>query len=271
MKKILFLLFFVFAMDAQARVAGVPPDFACSASEWIDELQGDNDPICTQPNFTDIAGTVSDGQLANNYSGVGACGANTFASTLNDNAAPTCTQPAFSGISGTVSDSQLANNYSGVGDCGAGNFVRTLNDNAAPTCAADNNTPTGGRSLTCAAGNCDADAELYTDVKCINIDPAAATTNWFMWRAPFTVTITGVDCIVDAATSVVLTPQECDGNGGTCSNIEAAITCATTNTTESGGIDNNSIDAGDWIRVTRGTVTGSPTQAVLCLEMTYND
>jgi hypothetical protein len=53
--------------------------------------------------------------------------------------------------------------------------------------------------------------------------------------------------------------------------IEAAITCAATNTTEASTIDNASIDAGDWIRVTRGTKTGSPDQAVLCLEYTVND
>ncbi len=36
-----------------------------------------------------LSGTISDAQLANNYSGVGAC-TNQFARTLNDNAAPTC-------------------------------------------------------------------------------------------------------------------------------------------------------------------------------------
>lgn len=131
-----------------------------------------------------------------------------------------------------------------------------------------------GRSLTETAGSpdvLDADAELYTDAKCVNIDPTAATTDWFMWRAPHAITITGIDCIVDAATSVVLTPRECDANGGTCADIEAAITCATTNTTEATSVDNASVDAGDWIRLTRGTTTGSPTQATLCLEYTKND
>ena len=133
-----------------------------------------------------------------------------------------------------------------------------------------------GRSLTLTAASpdtLDADAELYTDVKCINIDPNNNdTTDWFMWKAPFDVTITGVDCIVDATTSVVLTPNECDANGGTCTAIEAALSCAVTNTAEAGGsVDNPGIDAGDWIRVVRSTVVGSPTQATLCLEMTYDD
>lgn len=64
-------------------------------------------PTCSQPLFSDISGTVSNSQLANSYSGVGACAASKWASTLNSNAAPTCTQPAFSDISGTLSAGQL--------------------------------------------------------------------------------------------------------------------------------------------------------------------
>ena len=40
-------------------------------------------------NFSHLAGTATDAQLASNYSGVGGC-TNQFARTLNDNAAPTC-------------------------------------------------------------------------------------------------------------------------------------------------------------------------------------
>jgi len=113
-------------------------------------------------------------------------------------------------------------------------------------------------------------ANTLKDTKCINIPPEDSITNWLFYRTDFAITITAIDCIVDAATSVVLTPRECDGDGGSCSDIEAAITCATTNTTESGGIDNASIDAGDYIRITRGTVTGSPTQAMICITWSKN-
>lgn len=47
-------------------------------------------PVTSVGNATTIgAGQVSDGNLANNYSGVGTC-TNQFARVLNDNAAPTC-------------------------------------------------------------------------------------------------------------------------------------------------------------------------------------
>lgn len=167
------------------------------------------------------------------------------------------------------------------GNCSAGQYPLGVDAaGAVESCTADDDVPeaadysnlTAGRSLTApTAGTVDADAELYTDVKCVNISPAATTTDWIAFRAPLAMTITGIDCIVDAATSVVLTPRECDANGANCVDIEAAITCGTTNTTEASGVDNASIDAGDWVRVTRGTVTGTPTQASLCFELTWND
>ncbi len=174
----------------------------------------------------------------------------------------------------TIEDAELASNYSGIGAC-TNQFPRTLNDNAAPTCAtvdvsADTNL-TAGRSLTLTGDDVAADAELFTDTKCVNIDPAATTTDWFFFRAETAITVTGIDCIVDAATSVVMTLRECDANGGTCVATEAAITCATTNTTEAAGIDDAAVDAGDWLRVLRGTVTGSPAQATLCMTFTVND
>lgn len=119
----------------------------------------------------------------------------------------------------------------------------------------------------------DNDGEVPDDItvtrtKCINVDPSHSTTNWLFFRANASLTITGIDCIVDAATSVVMTLRECDSNGGSCGDTEAAITCLATNTTEASGIDDASVDAGDWMRITRGTMTGSPTQAELCVNYT---
>jgi hypothetical protein len=130
-------------------------------------------------------------------------------------------------------------------------------------------TSVDGRSLTVNAGVLDADAELYTDRKCANIDPAATTTDWFIYKMPFAGTATEIGCIVDAATSVVLTFRECDANGGTCGNTGSAITCATTWTTQT--ITDSALDDNDILRITRGTVTGSPTQAFACIKFTAND
>lgn len=135
----------------------------------------------------------------------------------------------------------------------------------------------GGRSITCtdtgANGTftCVADAETYTDTKCMNIDPALATTSWLMWRASAALTITGVDCLVEDATSTVATLQECDANGDACTAVEAAMTCLVTNTTEAAGVDNTGIDAGDYLRVLRGANVGAPAQLIMCFEFTWDD
>ena len=108
-----------------------------------------------------------------------------------------------------------------------------------------------------------------TLTKCINVDPASTVTSWLFFKSKAAITVTAIDCIVDAATSVVMTLRECDANAANCTDMEAAITCATTNSPHSGGIDDAAVDSGDWMRVTRGTVTGTITQASLC--MTYTE
>jgi hypothetical protein len=128
----------------------------------------------------------------------------------------------------------------------------------------------GGRSLTAASGTIDADAEIYTDFSCVNVDPAHTTTNWLLVRLPKAATLTEVYCLVDAATSVVMTLRECDGDGENCADSEAAMTCTTTGQVVT-SIDNTSVDAGDVLRVTRGTLTGSATQAHMCATWTWND
>jgi len=70
------------------------------------------------------------------------------------------------------------------------------------------------------------------------------------------VTITAVNCVVTSGTSVVIDIQECDGNGANCATIDSTITCGNTNTADDGTLTNPSIDAGDWVNVDLGAVTG---------------
>lgn len=63
----------------------------CTAGQYATAAGASGALTCSQVATSQLSGTISDGQLANNYSGVGACAANTFATTLNDNASPTCT------------------------------------------------------------------------------------------------------------------------------------------------------------------------------------
>ncbi len=138
--------------------------------------------------------------------------------------------------------------------------------------AGDYTNLTAGRSLTApSTGTIDADLELYRDTKCITVSSPTASDDWLFFRAESALTVTGIDCMVVGGTSVATLVKECNSNGGSCSNIEASITCATTNTTEASSIDNASVDAGDWIRVDPGTVTGAVTQLSVCVTFTWDD
>jgi hypothetical protein len=97
------------------------------------------------------------------------------------------------------------------------------------------------------------------------IEAPVSGDDLLFFRADTALTVTGIDCLVSSATSVVITVRECNSNGASCTATEAAMTCGTTNTTESGGIDNNSIDAGDWVRILVGTVTGTPGHVNVCV------
>lgn len=58
---------------------------------------------------TKLTGTITDAQLANNYSGIGTC-TNQFARVLNDNAAPTCSSVGSADITdGTVAYADIQN------------------------------------------------------------------------------------------------------------------------------------------------------------------
>jgi hypothetical protein len=105
--------------------------------------------------------------------------------------------------------------------------------------------------------------------KCFLIESPVNGDDFLFFRADTAITVTGIDCLVNAATSVVMTLKECNSNGGSCGDTEAAITCGTTNATESGGIDDTAVDAGDWMRIAVGTVTGTPGHANLCVSFTY--
>ena len=105
--------------------------------------------------------------------------------------------------------------------------------------------------------------------KCMTIESPIDADNFLFFRADTGLTVTGIDCLVNAATSAVVTVQECDANAASCTATETAMTCGTTNTTEAGGIDDATIDAGDWLRVDIGTVTGLPEHVTVCATFTF--
>jgi hypothetical protein len=77
------------------------------------------------------------------------------------------------------------------------------------------------------------------------------------WRKPYGMTVSAVECVVDAATSVVLDVQECNSNGASCSTIlSSTITCGTTH--GAGTVSDSAIAADNYVFFSLGTVTGTP-------------
>jgi hypothetical protein len=95
------------------------------------------------------------------------------------------------------------------------------------------------------------------------IEAPSDADNFLFFRAASVFTVTRVDCMTGtAATTSVLTVQECDANGASCVSV-ATGTCAATNTALT--VTNATIDANDWVRIDIGTVTGAPGHLNVCV------
>ena len=102
----------------------------------------------------------------------------------------------------------------------------------------------------------------YKLQKNLSYDSPTASDLIHFWKPADNVTITSINCIVDPAgsgESAVIDIQECDGNGDSCAGVDGAttITCGNTNTADDGALSNATIDAGDWVVLDGGTVTGT--------------
>lgn len=102
----------------------------------------------------------------------------------------------------------------------------------------------------------------YKLQKNLSYDSPTSSDLIHFWKPADNITITSINCIVDpagAGESAVIDIQECDSNGDSCASVDAAITCANTNTADDGSLSNPTIDAGDWVVLDGGTVTGTVT------------
>jgi hypothetical protein len=93
-------------------------------------------------------------------------------------------------------------------------------------------------------------------------DPADAD-NFMLFKAPFALTITDIECIVDPADtgeSVVIDIQERNGTGDSPATVDATITCDNDGASDDGTLTNGAIDSGDWVSLDIGTVTGTVNQ-----------
>lgn len=109
----------------------------CGANQYATATSTAGALTCSQVATSQLSGTITNGQLASTYSGVGTC-TNQFARALNGNAAPTCATVSLTAdVTGT-----LGQGNGGLGaaslTCGAGDYV-TCNGTVC-SCS----TPAGG-------------------------------------------------------------------------------------------------------------------------------
>jgi hypothetical protein len=91
--------------------------------------------------------------------------------------------------------------------------------------------------------------------------------NMRKFAKPFGMTLTGVTCLTELTTSAVLDVLACNSNGGSCASVLAApITCGTT---KSSVVPTTTlINAGAYMKVSVGTVSGSPSELYVSVDYT---
>ena len=89
-------------------------------------------------------------------------------------------------------------------------------------------------------------------------DPAEADDINIL-KAPYGMTILGIDCIVQGSTSVTGQLQECTSSGGGCADLDADITCDSDGAADDGTLTDPTIASGAWLRWKTTSVSGTPT------------
>ena len=98
-------------------------------------------------------------------------------------------------------------------------------------------------------------------------DPSDSDSFLFA-KLPAGITITDIHCIVDpsdSSESVVINVQECDSSGDNCVTADATITCDNDGAEDDGSLTNGTFDAGDWLNLDIGTVTGTVTDLTVTI------
>jgi len=182
--------------------------------------------------------------------------------------------PTFTGTNITAAATATALVANGA-NCSAGQYPLGVDaSGAVESCTAlVTESTTAGRSLTMSTYSVEADAELYTDSIGFVLETPADADAFILFKAPHAITITDVDCIVGAATSAVIDILECDSAGANCATIDSSgpITCDADGAADDASLSNGGIDAGDWIKLDIGTVTGTVGYVSGTVTFTRND
>jgi hypothetical protein len=87
----------------------------------------------------------------------------------------------------------------------------------------------------------------------------ADTDDINVMKAPYGMTILGIDCIVQGTTSVTGQIQECTSAGASCGDLDSDITCDADGAADDGTLTDSTIASGAWLRWKTTSLSGTPT------------
>ena len=127
---------------------------------------------------------------------------------------------------------------------------------------------TAGRSLTISTNDVLADAELYTDTKCIYWENPVATDDFkSIWYTPIAATLTGIWAESDQTVTFML--QVDDGSAADVDSVDLAPAAGVASDTALNG--DATLAAGDRLDMAVTSVANTPTWCSVCFTFTYDD
>lgn len=133
----------------------------------------------------------------------------------------------------------------------------------------------GGTHITCAAGSCDADVELKTQIKSLVVSSSGyvtATTTIAQMEFPLAVTITRISCSTDAGTATIQADERAEAtpNTGGTDVMTAQLVCDN-DTQATTAFDNASIASRVPLNFDIDSVASNPRRVRIHVEYTIND
>jgi hypothetical protein len=201
------------------------------------------------------------------------CAANNYAYAINASGTLTCSTIDISASTNLAVSTPITLTGDSVGMVNQGTTTTVLHGNAAgnPSFGAvvvADTSITAGRSLTWSTNNMVADAETYTDTKCIFWENPVATDDFkSIWFAKQAATVTSLWCESDQV--VTMMGQIDDGTPADMDSVD--MTCDATPPEDTALNGDATLASGDRVDVDVASVSGTPTWVSFCFTFTYDD
>ncbi len=167
-----------------------------------------------------------------------------------------------------TTDPVLATLTAVAGETDVTNGAGTITIGIADPIAVSKTSLTAGRSLTLTTNDVAADAELFTDTKCVWWENPVATDDFkSVWFAKQAATITSLWCESDQTVTAMF--QVDDGTPADVDTVD--LTCDATPPEDTALNGDAGLAAGDRLDIDVASVASTPTWVSMCFTFTYDD